>query len=256
MGLVPTMGFLHAGHMALVDRAREECATVAASIFINPAQFGPGEDFAAYPRSMEADLSKLEAGGVDVVFTPPVDEIYPRGFATSVDVGDIGCRLEGNQRPGHFIGVATVVAKLLAIVRPDVAYFGQKDAQQCLVIKRMNADLNLGAEIVAVPTVREPDGLALSSRNVYLGPAERQAAPLLHTSLLFAKRLFEKGATDAENIKLRMLTLLAEDPLVRTDYVSIAHAETLAELEQVESPALISLAACIGRARLIDNIVL
>ena len=256
LGLVPTMGFLHAGHMALVDRARDECATVAASIFVNPAQFGPGEDFAAYPRSMEADLAKLEVGGVDIVFAPPVEEVYTPGFATSVDVGDIGCRLEGTQRPGHFSGVATVVAKLLAIVRPDVAYFGQKDAQQYLVIKRMNADLNLGAEIVAVPTVREPDGLALSSRNVYLEPAERQAAPLLHMSLLFAKRLYEDGATDAEDVKRRMRTLLAEDPVVHTEYVSIAHAETLAELERIEAPALISLAARIGRARLIDNIVL
>ena len=256
LGLVPTMGFLHAGHMALVLRARDECATVAASIFVNPTQFGPDDDFAAYPRSMEADLAKLEAGGVDLVFAPPVEEIYPVGFATSVDAGDIGCRLEGDHRPGHFIGVATVVAKLLVIVRPDLAYFGQKDAQQCLVIKRMNADLNLGAEIVVVPTVREPDGLALSSRNVYLKPAERQAAPLLHMSLLFAKRLYEDGATDAEDVKQRMRTILAEDPAVHTEYVSIAHAETLAELERIESPALVSLAARIGRARLIDNIIL
>ena len=256
LGLVPTMGFLHAGHLALVQRARDDSATVAAGIFVNPTQFGPGEDFAAYPRSMEADLAKLDAGGVDLVFAPPVEEIYPHGFATSVDVGEIGTRLEGARRPGHFNGVATVVAKLLAIIRPDFAYFGQKDAQQCLVIKRVNADLNLGARIVAVPTVREPDGLALSSRNVYLEPAERDAAPSLYRSLLLAKRLHEHGATDAEDVKQRMLAVMAAHPLLRADYVSIAHTETLAELERVESPALVSLAARIGRARLIDNIVL
>ncbi len=250
------MGFLHAGHMALVGRARADCATVAASIFVNPTQFGPGDDFSTYPRSTEADLEKLEAGGVDLVFAPPADEMYPEGFATAVDVGAIGCRLEGERRPGHFNGVATVVAKLLAIVRPDRAYFGQKDAQQCLVIKRMNADLNLGAEIVVVPTVREPDGLALSSRNAYLTPDERQAAPLIYQSLLLAKGLCEEGVTDALEVKRQMRMRLETSPLVRLEYVSVAHPETLDEVDLLESPALVSLAATIGRARLIDNLTL
>ena len=253
LGLVPTMGFLHAGHMALVERARADCATVAASIFVNPTQFGLGEDFSTYPRSTEADLEKLEAGGVELVFAPPADEMYPEGFAATVDVGAIGCRLEGEGRPGHFNGVATVVAKLLAIVRPDRAYFGQKDAQQCLVIRRMNADLNLGAEIVVVPTVREPDGLALSSRNVHLTPDERRAAPLIYQSLLLAKGLRDEGVTYATEVKRQMRMLLERSPLVRLEYVSVAHAETLEELELLESPALVSLAARIGKARLIDN---
>ena len=256
MGLVPTMGSLHAGHMALVERARADCPTVAASIFVNPTQFGPGEDFSTYPRSTEADLEKLEAGGVDLVFAPAADEMYPKGFATTVEVGAIGCRLEGELRPGHFNGVATVVAKLLAIVRPDRVYFGQKDAQQCLVIKHMNADLNLGAEIVVVPTVREPDGLALSSRNAYLTPDERRAAPLIYQSLLLAKRLCEDGVTDAMEVKRQMQMLLERSTLVRLEYVSVAHAETLEELSRLESPALVSLAARMGKALLIDNLTL
>ena len=256
LGLVPTMGSLHAGHMALVERARADCATVAASIFVNPTQFGPGEDFSTYPRSTEADLEKLEAGGVDLVFAPPAEEMYPEGFATTVDVGVIGRRLEGERRPGHLNGVATVVAKLLAIVRPDRAYFGQKDAQQCLVIRRTNADLNLGAEIVVVPTVREPDGLALSSRNAHLTPDERRAAPLVYQSLLLAKELCEEGVTDAMEVKRQMRTLLEKSQLVDLEYVSVAHAETLEELDLLESPALVSLAARIGKARLIDNLTL
>ena len=256
LGLVPTMGALHAGHMALVERARADCATVAASIFVNPTQFGPGEEFSTYPRSTEADLEKLEAAGVVLVFAPPAEEMYPEGFATTVDVGAIGCRLEGERRPGHFSGVATIVAKLLAIVRPDRAYFGQKDAQQCLVIKRMNADLNLGAEIVVVPTVREPDGLALSSRNAYLTPDERQAAPVIYQSVLLAKGLCEDGVTDAMEVKGQMRMLLEKSPLVHLEYVSVAHAETLEELDLLKSPALVSLAARIGKARLIDNLTL
>lgn len=256
LGLVATMGSLHAGHMALVERARADCPTVAVSIFVNPRQFGPGEDFSTYPRPTEADLEKLEAGGVDLVFAPPADEMYSEGFATTVDVGAIGCRLEGERRPGHFNGVATVVAKLLAIVRPDRAYFGQKDAQQCIVIKRMNADLDLGAEIVVVPTVREPDGLALSSRNAYLTPDERRAAPLIYQSLLLAKGLRDEGVTYATEVKRQMRMLLERSPLVRLEYVSLAHAETLEELELLESPALVSLAARIGKARLIDNLTL
>ena len=256
MGLVPTMGALHDGHMALVERARRDNASVAASIFVNPSQFGPAEDVGTYPRDMDGDLAKLEGAGVDLVFRPSVDEMYPAGFETYIDVGHIGSRLEADSRPGHFRGVATVVCKLLAIVRPDRAYFGQKDAQQSMVVKRLNADLNLGAEIVTVPTVREPDGLALSSRNAYLADDERQAALVLYNSLCLARHLWEGGSRDAEDVRRQMRALIAEEPLGRLDYVSIANAETLEELDRIESPALVSLAVHIGRARLIDNITL
>ena len=256
LGLVPTMGFLHEGHLALVARARCENASVAVSIFVNPAQFGPEEDYSTYPRDMESDLSRLEGAGVDLVYAPSVDEMYPGGFGTHVEVGSVGARLEGQARPGHFRGVATVVCKLLAIVRPDRAYFGQKDAQQCLVVGRLNADLNLGAEIVVVPTVREADGLALSSRNMYLGPAERSAASVLYRSLCLAKSLWENGVTDADDVRRRMRLFIEDEPLASIEYVSIADAETLEELRQVRSPALASLAVRIGRARLIDNITL
>ena len=256
VGLVPTMGALHAGHMALLHRARSANATLAATIFVNPAQFGPQEDFLAYPRDTEADLSQMESAGVDVVFTPALEEVYPRGFDTYVDVGRIATRLEGEFRPGHFRGVATVVSKLLAIARPDRAYFGQKDAQQCLVVKQLNAELNLGAEIVVVPTVREDDGLAVSSRNVYLSPDERKAALVLHRSLSLARRLLEEGGSNAEEIRRQMRTLIDEKPLARIDYVSIADTTTLDELDQITGSALVSLAVRIGNVRLIDNITL
>jgi pantoate--beta-alanine ligase len=256
LGLVPTMGYLHEGHMELVRRARAENASVAATIFVNPTQFGPNEDFASYPRNLEADLAMLERNKADLVFAPPVQEIYPPGFDTYVDVGKVASRLEGEFRPGHFRGVATVVCKLLSIARPDRAYFGQKDAQQCLVIKRLNADLNLGAEIVVVPTVREPDGLAMSSRNVYLNPKERAAATVLYRSLSLARKLWEEGISDAEEVRHQMRALIEKEPLARIDYVSIAHAETLEELERIESPALVSMAVRIGKTRLIDNVTL
>ena len=256
LGLVPTMGSIHEGHLALLRRARAENASVAVSIFVNPTQFGPDDDFAAYPRNTECDLAKLERHGSDAVFLPPVEEMYQPGFDTSIDSGGITDKLEGNFRPGHFKGVATVVCKLLSIVRPDNAYFGQKDAQQCLVVKRLNADLNLGAEIVAVPTVRESDGLALSSRNIYLGAEEREAALALYRSLCLAKSLCEDGVRDAEQIRQKMRALILKEPLARIDYVSVAHAETLEELERIERPALVSLAVWIGKSRLIDNIVL
>ena len=256
LGLVPTMGFLHEGHMALVRRARAENASVVVSIFVNPTQFAPHEDFSTYPSDMESDLSKLEGAGVDLVFSPSVEEMYPDGFDTHVDVGSIASRLEGARRPGHFRGVAIVVVTLLAIVRPDRAYFGQKDAQQCLVVKRLNADLNLGAEIVVVPTVREADGLAISSRNIYLGPEERLAALSLYRSLCLAKSLWERGNRDAEEVRRQMSSLIEKSPLARIDYVSIAHAESLEELDRIESPALVSLAVRIGKARLVDNITL
>ena len=256
LGLVPTMGFLHEGHMALVRRARKENGTVAVSIFVNPTQFGPSEDFETYPRDMDADLAQLGDAGVDLVFAPPVDEVYPLGFDTFVDVGRIGVRLEGEHRAGHFRGVATVVCKLLTIVRPDRAYFGQKDAQQCLVVKRLNADLNLGAEIVVCPTVRDPDGLALSSRNVYLSESEREAALSLHRSLTLACRLRNQGETDANMVRRRMRELIAAYPSAAIDYISIADAEDLGELGTIDRPALVSLAVRIGRTRLIDNVIL
>lgn len=256
LGLVPTMGFLHEGHMSLVRRARAENGTVAVSIFVNPTQFGPNDDLSTYPRDMETDLSKLEEAKVDFVFAPSASEVYPRGFDTHVDVGGISSRLEGEHRPGHFQGVATVVCKLLTIVRPDRAYFGQKDAQQCLVIRRLNADLNLGAEIVICPTVREQDGLALSSRNVYLNADERQAALVLNKSLCLAKGMVEDGQADANELRLAMHELISSEPLATIDYVSIANDQTLEELDMVDGKALASLAVSIGKTRLIDNMLI
>ena len=198
LGLVPTMGYLHEGHLSLVRRCRVDNSTAVASIFVNPTQFGPREDLSTYPRDMEGDLAKLRAEGNDIVFAPSATEIYPTGFDTTIDVGDIARRLEGEHRPGHFHGVATVVCKLLTIVRPDNVYFGQKDAQQCLVIKRMNADLNLGANVVVLPTIRDPDGLALSSRNAYLSPDQRESALSLYESLKLAETaLHSDGVRDA-----------------------------------------------------------
>ena len=256
LGLVPLMGSLHDGHLALVRRARSENAGLAASVFVNPSQFGPQEDYQSYPRDIESDLSKLEAEGVDLVFAPSLEEMYPTGFDTYVDVGSVGERLEGAARPGHFRGVATVVCKLLSAVRPDRAYFGQKDAQQCLVIKRLVADLNLGVEIVVVPTVREEDGLALSSRNAYMTRAERRSAQVLYRSLCLARRMRDDGSSDAEKLRRQMRELIGEEPLASIDYVSVADEETLEELEEIEGPALASLAVSIGTTRLIDNIIL
>ena len=254
LGLVPTMGALHDGHMSLVRRARAENSTAVVSIFVNPAQFGPGEDFAAYPRDMDADLARLDEAGVDVVFAPSTDEMYPDGFDTHVDVGRIAERLEGAARPGHFRGVATVVCKLLSIVRPDRAYFGSKDAQQGMVIRRLNADLDLGAQIVMCPTVREPDGLALSSRNAYLDADERGAAALLYRALTIARSIMGRGS--AEAVRSAIFDILSAEPLASVDYVSVADAETLEELDAVDRPALVSLAVRIGSTRLIDNIVI
>ncbi|MDA0769651.1 MAG: pantoate--beta-alanine ligase [SAR202 cluster bacterium Casp-Chloro-G4] len=256
LGLVPTMGFLHQGHMSLVQRARAENATVAVSIFVNPTQFSPNEDFSAYPRNMGADLAMLREAGVDLVFAPRAEEVYPSGFETQVDVGNIASRLEGEHRPGHFKGVATVVCKLLTIVRPDRCYFGQKDAQQCLVIQRLNTDLNLGAEIVVCPTVREPDGLALSSRNVNLSPDERNASLVLYRALSKAKAMRDSGVADAEEIKLAMRNLIEGEPLAQIGYVSVADPFTLLELSNIDGQALASMAVHIGKTRLIDNMVI
>ena len=256
LGLVPTMGSLHEGHLSLVRCAREENATVAVSIFVNPIQFGSDLDLSRYPRDIDSDLVKLEKECVQLVFVPSVEELYPSGFDTSVDAGRIATRLEGEFRPGHFRGVATVVCKLLSIVRPERAYFGRKDAQQCLVIERLNTDLDLGAEIVVVPTVRETDGLALSSRNAHLEPEQRAAAAVLYRSLCAARGLWERGVRDAEAIRQETRSAIGREPLAAIDYVSVADANTLQELDQIELPALVSVAVRIGDTRLIDNITL
>jgi pantoate--beta-alanine ligase len=255
-GFVPTMGALHEGHLSLVQAARRENDTVFVSIFVNPTQFGPNEDLSAYPRDMDRDLSLLRVEGVDYVFTPSVEEIYPAGFETSVCVGSVAEPLEGAHRPGHFPGVATVVLKLLNIVQPNRAYFGRKDAQQLAVIRKTVKDLDLAVEIVPGPTIREPDGLALSSRNVYLSPTERGAATVLWQALSLATEIWMRGARDAEQIRSRMRELIEGEELARIDYISVTDPETLQELDRIHGPALVSLAVHIGRTRLIDNIVL
>ncbi|MFZ8843443.1 pantoate--beta-alanine ligase [Thermoflexus sp.] len=255
-GFVPTMGYLHEGHLSLVRRARAENDRVAVSVFVNPTQFGPHEDYARYPRDLERDLRLLEPLGVDLVFVPSVEEMYPPGFQTWVIVEEVSRPLEGASRPGHFRGVATVVAKLFNILQPDRAYFGQKDAQQTVVIRRMVQDLNIPVEIVICPTVREPDGLAMSSRNTYLNPEERRAATVLFRALQAAKARYEAGERDAERLREAMREVIRAEPLARIDYVSVAHPETLQELERVEGPALLSLAVYIGTTRLIDNLML
>jgi pantoate--beta-alanine ligase len=256
VGFVPTMGYLHEGHLVLARRASAENGITAVSIFVNPTQFGPTEDFARYPRDPERDLSLLEKEGVDWVFMPSVEDMYPQGSSSWVNVDKVTDRLEGAIRPGHFRGVATVVAKLFNIVQPTRAYFGQKDAQQVVVIKRMVADLNMNLELVVVPTVREPDGLAMSSRNVYLNPQERQAALVLWKSLNLARQLWLEGERRAERIRQQMTSLIQKEPLARIEYISIAHPETLEELTEIDQPALVSLAARFGKTRLIDNITL
>jgi len=256
VGFVPTMGYLHEGHLALVRRARTENPVVAVSIFVNPTQFGPQEDYARYPRDIPRDLALLAREGVDLVFTPSVEEMYPLGFASFISVGPIGERLEGAARPGHFRGVATVVAKLFNIVQPTRAYFGQKDAQQVLVIRRMVADLNVPVAIVPVATVREPDGLAMSSRNVYLSPTEREIAAAIPRALFAAEARYHAGERDAEALRALVRAQLAATPGIQLEYVSLADIETLDELETVDRPALLSLAARVGTTRLIDNVLL
>lgn len=256
VGFVPTLGFLHEGHLALVKQARMENSAVIVSIYVNPAQFGPREDFRAYPRDLNRDLALLRGEEVDIVFVPSDAEMYPPEFGSWVDVEKVTERLEGVSRPGHFRGVATVVAKLFNIVQPSRAYFGQKDAQQVVVIKRMVADLNMGIEVVVVPTFRESDGLAMSSRNIYLGPGERQAATVLFKALTLAQQLGWGGEKDAEKIRRQMVSLIQKEPLAQIDYVSIADAETLEELSLIDRPALASLAVRIGKTRLIDNMPL
>jgi pantoate--beta-alanine ligase len=247
------MGYLHAGHLSLVERARAENAQVGVSIFVNPAQFGPAEDLAAYPRDLGRDLELLQAAGADLVWTPAAEEVYPTGFQTYVTVEDVTGHLEGAARPGHFRGVATVVAKLFNVFQPDRAYFGQKDAQQAAVIRRMARDLNFPVDVVICPIVREADGLALSSRNVYLTPQQRAAAPVLHRSLSAARDAWLAGQHDGERLRRIMREVLDAEPLAQTEYVSAADPRTLNELGDAARGALLSMAVRIGRARLIDN---
>ncbi|MCD6452786.1 MAG: pantoate--beta-alanine ligase [Dehalococcoidales bacterium] len=256
VGFVPTMGYLHEGHLSLVRVAREENTSVVVSIFVNPTQFGPQEDLTSYPRNTKRDLELLAKETVDVVFIPEASEMYPGSYSTWVEVDRLTQRLEGASRPSHFKGVTTVVAKLFNIIQPTQAYFGQKDAQQIAVIKRMVADLNMNLKIVTAPTVREPDGLAMSSRNSYLNPQERQAAVVLYQALCLAQQLWSQGEKNAPRICQEMINLIQKQPLASIDYISVADAETLNELDTISSPALVSLAVGIGKTRLIDNIVL
>jgi pantoate--beta-alanine ligase len=256
VGFVPTMGYLHQGHLALVKQSRAENSIVIASIFVNPTQFGPTEDFKSYPRDTERDLAMLRKERTDIVFMPSAEEMYPEGFNSWVDVEKVTDRLEGSYRPGHFKGVATVVAKLFNIVEPARAYFGQKDAQQVLVIKKMVADLNMNLEVIVAPTVRESDGLAMSSRNVYLNPQERQAAIVLFKALTLARNCRKKGERNAETVRQEMTSLISQEPLAKIEYVSIADAQTLEELSKIDGPALVSLAVRFGKTRLIDNMLL
>ncbi len=253
IGLVPTLGWLHEGHTSLVGRARADSATVVVSIFVNPRQFGEAADFMQYPRNEARDLAICEAAGVDLVFAPSVDEVYPPGFDTSVAVGAIAEPLEGAARPGHFDGVATVVAILFALVGAEHAYFGVKDYQQVRVIQRMALDLALPTEVVPCPTVREPDGLALSSRNARLTPSGRAAAPVLRRALLAGAACVEGGERVGDAIRSEMRRVLAGEPMAEVDYVSVADPDTLAELATVPGRALLSLAVRIEGVRLIDN---
>ena len=251
------MGALHDGHLSLVDRACEDSGAVAVSIFVNPTQFGEGEDFAEYPRDLEADLEMLRSRGADLVFVPDVSEIYPPGFDTWVDVGPIGDRLEGAARPGHFRGVATVVAKLFGIVQPDRAYFGQKDGQQTVVVRKLAHDLDMGIEIVVLPTVREPDGLAMSSRNVRLNPEQRRAASAVYRALSAGEAAWERGEQDAGAVRGAVSSVLASEPLLgAVDYVSLASADRLEELDLAAPGAMLSTAVHLGPIRLIDNLIL
>ncbi len=256
VGFVPTMGYLHQGHISLVRRARQECASVIVSIFVNPTQFGPKEDLAAYPRDLPRDLALLSPEVVDLVWNPTAEIMYPPGSQTWVTVEEVTQPLEGGMRPGHFRGVATVVAKLFNCVQPQKAYFGQKDAQQAVVIRRMVQDLNFPLEIVVCPILREADGLAMSSRNVYLNPEERCAATVLYRALTNARSAYESGERNAERIRQVMSDTIAREPLARLQYISCADPDSLQELQTVSGRALLSMAVYLGKTRLIDNLIL
>jgi len=255
-GFVPTMGALHEGHMSLVHAAMAECQPVVASIFVNPAQFGPGEDLQKYPRTLDADRVRLEEAGVSYLFAPEAAEMYPQGFRTWVNVEGLSDRLEGRVRPGHFRGVTTVVLKLLEIVQPQKAFFGRKDAQQARLIQQMARDLHLDSEIIVCPIVREPDGLAMSSRNAYLSPDERRAATVLHRSLDGARRAIEHGERDALRLTASMREIIRGEPLAQTDYVELVDAETLEPVTRLRRTCLALLAARFGATRLIDNLLI
>ena len=257
IGLVPTMGALHEGHLSLVREARRMCDVVVVSVFVNPAQFGPGEDFEHYPRDLTKDTALLTDYNVDFIFAPPVDEIYPKGFSTYVNVDGVADQLEGAARPGHFRGVSTIVTILLNVVRPDFAFFGQKDAQQAVIIRRLVRDLSFDTEIIVLPTVREDSGLAMSSRNLYLKPEEQQAAAVIHRGLAKAKETYKAGERNANRLAEIVRTTIEAEPLARVDYVNVADAETLEAIEKVEErPVLLAVAAYVGKTRLIDNTVL
>jgi pantoate--beta-alanine ligase len=256
IGLVPTMGALHEGHTALVKRARQECSRVIASVFVNPKQFGPKEDYQKYPRDLEKDADTLAAAGVDALFAPETPDVYPDGFRTYVNVEGISERLEGRSRPGHFRGVATVVLKLFEIVQPHFAYFGRKDAQQVRIISEMARDLNLDSEIVVCPIVREADGLALSSRNAYLSGEERKAATVLHRALVAAGNALAGGVRDAVQLQNVMRRIIEAEPLAILDYAEIVNADTFEPVVRVARPCYAVLAAFIGKTRLIDNLLI
>jgi len=255
-GFVPTMGALHDGHMSLVRAAMAECQPVIASIFVNPTQFGPGEDLQKYPRTLDADRVRLEEAGVSYLFAPEAAEMYPQGFRTWVNVEGLSDRLEGRVRPGHFRGVTTVVLKLLEIVQPQKAFFGRKDAQQARLIQQMARDLHLDSEIIVCPIVREPDGLAMSSRNAYLSPDERRAATVLHRSLDSARRAIEHGERDALRLTAAMREIIRGEPLAQTDYLELVDAETLEPVTRLRRTCLALLAARFGATRLIDNLLI
>ena len=256
VGLVPTMGALHAGHESLLRRARTENVSLVASVFVNPLQFRAGEDFERYPRDEAGDLERFETAGVDLAFVPSVDAVYPPGFSTSVDVGRLGDVLEGAVRPGHFRGVATVVTILFDLVRPQRAYFGQKDGQQTIVLDRLVRDLGAEVELVVCPTVREPDGLALSSRNVYLPPQERAAAPVVFRALCLVEEAFAAGERDGERLRTLIRDEIGREPLARLEYASVADTDALQELDRVDRPALVSVAVRLPSTRLIDCLAL
>jgi pantoate--beta-alanine ligase len=256
VGLVPTMGALHAGHVSLVEAAGRENDRVLVSVFVNPTQFGPREDYARYPRDLERDEALLERAGADAVFAPGVEVMYPPGAETTIDVGSVAAPLEGEQRPGHFRGVATVVLKLLAIATPDRAYFGEKDAQQLAVVRRLVADLDVPVGIRACPIVREPDGLALSSRNAYLSPAERRAATVLFRALRAAEEAWRQGERRADALREAMKSTLQGEPLARVDYAAVADPASFREVDVADRPVRLLLAVYVGETRLIDNLLL
>jgi len=255
IGFVPTMGFFHKGHLSLIKEARDKSDLAVVSIFVNPAQFGRGEDYEAYPRDLKRDDKLASQIGVDVIFAPEVQQMYPEGYLTFVDVGKISEILEGASRPGHFRGVTTVVTKLFNIVKPDLAFFGQKDYQQAVIIKRMVEDLNMDIRIVVLPTQREPDGLAMSSRNTYLSPRERKAAPVLFRSLMRARDMIEKGQRKSKKIMEGIKEEVASEELIRLEYVAVCDPGTLEEVNEIRKDVLIAIAAKIGKTWLIDNII-